>query len=330
MIIGIIGYKGQSYKILKILEKKKYLKKIFIFCRKKQVAKELEIQNKNKKIFYTSNLSDLFIVHGVFISSQSDSHVHYIKKFEKKNVYIFCEKPPFTIKRDFQYLKNLEIKTKKKIYFNFNYKKSKLFQDLCKIINNKKYGKVLHANIDIGHGLAFKKGSKTNWRFSSFNIFNNITGNLGIHYINFLESIFGKSLISNIYISSISKKNSYDTATIISTFKNNITSKIFLTYASPFLKKISIYMTNCIVIYSHKCISIYSPRETFNSNGSFISPKKINQIKYKYEYTEESLEKSINYFLSIAKDKNKHFSLNEYNESLNSSQTILLSKIKKI
>ncbi|MDC3171491.1 Gfo/Idh/MocA family oxidoreductase, partial [Pelagibacteraceae bacterium] len=311
MKLGIIGYKGHSQRIIKILEKNKNIKQIIIYCRKKSVAKILEIKKQNKNIFYTSDLSNLFDLNGVFISSKSDSHVYYIKKFEKKNVYIFCEKPAFTIKSDFKYLDNLDNKIKKKIYFNFNYKKSKLFKDLNKIIKNKKYGKVLHANIDIGHGLAFKKGLKQNWRFSEFNIFNNIAGNLGVHYINFLESYFGKSLSLEIYISSISRKRSFDTATIIASYKNNISSKVFLSYASPFLKEISIYMSNGIVVYSNKRISVYYPRETYDKNSFFMKPKKNYQIKYKKEYTEDSLENSINYFVNKVKNNN-YFPLSEY------------------
>ena len=329
MEIGIIGYKGHSLKLLNLFSKNKSLKKIIVYSRKISTTQQLKLENQNLKVFYSSTLSDLYNLKAIVISSSSNSHAYYIKKFIKKKLYIFCEKPAFVSRSDYTYLNNLDNSIKKKIYFNFNYKKSKLFLDLKKIILNKQHGRVVHSNIDIGHGIAFKKKYKNNWRFSKFDIFNNISGNLGIHYTNLLEAYFGQPIKSEINISSVSNKSKFDTATILTIYKKDITAKIFLSYATPFLKTISFYMTNALVIYSDSSISVYSPRETYNKNGSFKKPRRKKYISYKKEYTDSSLEDSVKYFFKTIKN-NGSFLVKDYEESINSSKNILESKINRL
>ena len=328
MKIGIIGYKGHSLKLLKILKKNFRSGEFLVYCRKIEVSKKLSLSNGNSKLSYTSTLDHLYDCAAVFISSSSSSHVNYIKKISGKGIYIFCEKPSFTHRTDYNYLKNFSRKEKNKLYFNFNFKKSKLFLDLKNILSNKSYGKVVHFNIDIAHGLAFKKEFKDNWRLKSSNIFDNISGNLGIHYLNLLEGLIGDSKKIDISLYSSKNKNRYDTALIIANYKKNITSKIFLTYASAYTKKITIYMTNATVEFEENKLSVFYPRDTFNKKGLFKKPNSISSIKYNSDFAESSLELSVKYFIDTL-IKNKPLSLQDYDAGLMSSINILNAKINR-
>lgn len=328
MKIGIIGYKGHSLKLLNIIKKKFKSYEFFIYCRKKEISKNLNLANNNSKIIYTTSLEKLFICNAVIISSSSNSHVSYIKKFIGRGIYIFSEKPSCTHKRDYDYLKDIPKKDKGKIYFNFNLKKSKLYFDLGSILLNKSYGNIIHFNIDITHGLSFKKEFKNNWRFKSSNIFDNISGNLGIHYLNLLEGLIGNPKSTDVSLYTSKDKVNFDTALIISNHKNNITSKVFLTYASAYSKKISIYLTNAIVEYENNKLSVFYPRDTFNKKGLFKKPNSILSIKYNNDFAVSSLESSVEYFINII-NKNKSFPLKDYNAGLASSINILNAKINK-
>ena len=59
----------------------------------------------------------MFDCTGVFIASTSETHVRYIKILAKKDLLLFCEKPPATNYKDLIYLKKLPKKLKKKNYF---------------------------------------------------------------------------------------------------------------------------------------------------------------------------------------------------------------------
>ena len=328
MKIGIIGYKGHSLKLLNILKKNFKSYKFYIYCRSKEVSKRLGLIKNNKRVIYTSSLEQLFICKAVIISSNSNSHVGYIKKFIGRNIYIFSEKPSCTNKREYNYLKKIPKKDKDKIYFNFNYRKSKIYFDLNNILLNKSYGKVIHFNIDITHGLSFKKEFKNNWRFKSTNTFDNIAGNLGIHYLNLIEGLVGNPKKINISLYTSRNKSIFDTALITSNYKKNISSKVFLTYASAYTKKISIYLTNAIIEYENNKLSVFYPRDTFDKKGLFKKPNPILSIKYNNDFAASSLESSIKYFIDVV-IKNKSFTLKDYNAGLASTINLLNAKINK-
>lgn len=325
MKIGIIGYKGHSLKLLKILLKNKIISKILVYVRRDKKVRQLSKNNNLNKIIYTSNFDDLLKLKVAFIASSSDSHVSYIKKFVHKKIYLFCEKPPCTSLNEYNFLRKLDNNIKKRIYFNFNFKKSQLHEDIRNVIKSNKFGKPIQIFINISHGLAFKKNYKVNLKLNRSNLFHNISGNLGIHYVNLLENYFGKSLISVINLRSISNKRSFDTANIDIKFKNNTTASIFLTYASPHSQSIKLYFTNSIVEYNNKTLMLFYPRDVFNNKGLYKSPKKKILCKYEVSFAESSLINSLNFFVDTVFYK-KNFSIKNFNQNIDSSHTLLKSK----
>ena len=125
MKIGVIGYRNQSLKILKILLKLKY-DNILVYCYKK-ITSEYKL---NQKIIYTYDLKNLKNTDVIFITSPSKTHFKYINYFLNTKAMIFCEKPGCTKFNELYYLKNLKKSQRKKLYFNYNYIKSELFDQL--------------------------------------------------------------------------------------------------------------------------------------------------------------------------------------------------------
>ena len=124
MVLGIIGYRNHASKLLNICLGTRQFSKIFIFCHNDKISIKLNSENKEKKIRYTNDLNDLKLIKAVIISSPNHTHIKYLKFFLKRNVYIFCEKPPCINLKDFNFLKNLNKKFKDRIYFNHNFQVS--------------------------------------------------------------------------------------------------------------------------------------------------------------------------------------------------------------
>ena len=187
MHIGVIGYRNHALKNINVLIKSKIVKKIIVYLYKKKINSNLL---KSKKVEYTYDIKDLNFCSGVLICSPTSTHKYYISYFVKKKIFIFCEKPGSANKLEINYLKSLNKSIKKKIYFNYNLRFSKLHEQLEKFLKNKKFGKPILIDIKLSSGISFKKKFLNNWRFKTNNNFEKISGNLGVHYFNLLLKFF--------------------------------------------------------------------------------------------------------------------------------------------
>ena len=180
MNLGIIGYRNHSQKIIDLVEKNKNIKNINVFSyKKKPNIKNISQSSKVKIVFYLNELNNS---DAIIIASPSKTH--------KKYQYIFCEKPACNSKKDYIFLKNLNSKNKQKIHINYNLLFSRYYKIINSIIKNKKkYGKMIYLEIKLTNGISFKKNFQNNWRFKSKNIFEQIAGNLGVHYVNLFISL---------------------------------------------------------------------------------------------------------------------------------------------
>jgi len=300
MKISIIGYKNHSLRLRKILNDLGY-DDIFNFNYHKDSSNTLED-------------SDVFI-----ISTPSDTHVDWIKKLEDYNKYIFCEKPPATNVKDLNEIKDY----KEKLYFNFNYR----FSYLVKIINNYKKSNKLGSPIYISclstHGLAFKESFKDNWRFKNQSLFSSIVGTLGIHYIDLLAYLFGPLTELDIKYLSVSSKNLPDTCKLTVSMKNCF-ADILLSYASPFTNRINIIYDNGIIELVNGELSLREPRDVYDKDGYFTSPRKkiIKKFNNSRQYYNDALSESIKYFLSCASN-NLKISKDHYMQSIESNKILL-------
>jgi predicted dehydrogenase len=315
LIIGVIGYRSHSQKIISHLLKIKKNNQVISYCYKDDQLENLIKKNKDKSLKYTSKIKDLNVCKAIFISSATGSHFDYIKLFIKNDAYIYCEKPgPISLK-EINYIKKLPSKAKKKLYFGHNLLKSEIYFDLKKILSKGKYGKPICAQINITNGISFKESLNSNWRFRSKSIFKKITGNVGIHYLGLLIFLFGKIKKVNINQFGIIKKNKIDNCLIDINFLNNFYSRIFLSYSSVLDEEIKIYFSNGILLFNGKKLSAFHPRNTFDNKKNFIKPNTKVLKKYSSSWSEKSLTNSIDYFLKISLF-NQNFAIKDFNQFL--------------
>lgn len=309
MIVGIIGYRNHSQKLLNILKKIKKVKKIIIYNYK---LNKNFVSNKDSFEILTGKLSILHECNAVFVSSPVSTHYKYTDYFLKKNIYVFCEKPPFSNIKEINKIKR--VKNFRKLYFNFNYQFLKSFKFLVKEIFNKKNGKLININFASSHGLIFK--IKNNWRFKKKNNkLESIYGNLGIHYIYFLFNNFKKiELIKKNFQTNRTVKI-FDTVNINLKLNNKVFSNIFLSYATVNFKYTNLYFTNCLIEIKNDRILKYYPRNVYDKSGKFKTPRpKIIKLNNKKDI-EISLIKSIKFFLNIV-SKDETFSKKSLNLAL--------------
>ena len=324
--VGIIGYRNHSQKLLNIICRNPNIKKIYVYCYKKNLLLKLKKEANNRKITFTSELVDLKNeCDSIFISSPSNTHFKYLKYFIKAKKYIFCEKPGFINKKELNFISKMSNNIKSKIYFNYNLLHSNLYTYLNKFdLKNDLINMSYHSST----GIAFLEKFENNWRFKSKDILQRITGNWGVHATNLSINIFGKlqkSLVSEACISSAKK---IDTCSISLKFRNNKTSNIFLSYAAPMTDEMTFFFKNKIIKYQEGKVFKFGPRNYFDKKGLFKKPPKKNLNELNGDMSNKSLEKSVNYFIDIYLNKGI-FPVYLFNNALETVKVFLNFNSKK-
>ena len=176
--LGIIGYKNHAERLLNILDKKRDCCLKFIYHPTKKI----------KDVRGTNKISDLLSCDAILISSPNQTHFNYLKKLEKFNGYIFCEKPPVVLRSELNSLRKFKIGKKRKICFNFNFRFIKINSLIEEIVKDKHLGKIINVNIIWTHGLAFKKEYVKSWR-SKGNL-HSVLDTVTVHFIDMLNLHF--------------------------------------------------------------------------------------------------------------------------------------------
>ena len=307
MNITIIGNGSQSKRIFNILKKKNY-KKIKFF------------NPRYKKSDTISNDKNLLNSDVIFICSPNHTHLNYIKSVNKKS-FIFCEKPPVNNIKDLKKLLKINLK---KIYFNFN-ERFNLLTSLIKS-NRKKLGNMLYANIVVGPGISSERNFVNTWRGNKKKTTLGVYEILNIHFIDLINNLFGINKIN----STLYRNKSGIVVSAKSTIsaKFNVTVDIFCSFNVPFVYYKEFLFENGIIRVKPDGIYLYYPKITKDKYGRFKEPelKKKFKVSYYEEYN-NSLIKSVNYFLKHVKSKTS-FSKKELNKSLTTTKFFLNKKNK--
>ncbi len=313
--LSIIGYRNHSSRLISLIDAHSDCTLDFIYHPKKTLDDKRG----------TNDFSKILNSDAILISSPNDTHVNYIKKIlSESNSLIFCEKPPATSFIDLKYLEQLSKINKSKIFFNFNYRYSKLSSILKQCINSNEIGKIILINIIASHGLAFKKEYLESWRSNGIDNPHNVLDTVSIHYIDFLSFHFGPVINVN-YSPSLQSKigNSYDSCLISIEFDQGIIANIFTSYATPYINELSILGTNGYTTIRDNVLIKKSPRDTFDNNGFFISPPIQIQDAFDIEQDyNDSLKEAFNYFISQCQNYSS-FPIPNFEQSVETNRLII-------
>jgi predicted dehydrogenase len=313
--IGIIGYKNHAYRLISIVENMVDCNIRFIYHPTK---------NSTDKRF-TKDFEKLLTCDGIIISSPNHTHFEYIKKLTQNyKGYIFCEKPPVTSMKQINFLKNLSNEKKSRIHFNFNYRFSNLSKIIKTNLNSERIGKIIQINIISTHGLAFKKNYEKTWRANGEINKHVVLETVSIHFIDLFTLLFGEIKTIKYIPSLISKKGtSFDTSSLLIEYSNEVQVSIFNSYATPHLEDFLILGTNGIIRIIGNELKIFSPRDTINKKGFFVSPPiyKKQSISMDGDY-EDSLIKSLSLFINKIQNQ-EFFDQKNFDSSILSNKIIL-------
>ena len=305
MKVGLIGNGFHSKRIQKILEKKNI--KFLLY-------KPIRPNYYDIKDFEMIKKCDV-----IFIITPNKTHLNYIKRLYPKR-YIFCEKPPVNSIKDLNILKKIN---SKKIYFNYNFRFSKLSQILKKR-KQYKIGKLIYANLITSHGLALKKEYKNSWRSNVRKSPKGVYEVISTHWIDLINFHFniykiGKpKLLNHSGIGS-----SFDTSLVEITTSVKSLVNIFSTYNSAYSKRLFFLFDNGIIEQHDDVLNIRGPAINLDKNGFFKKPKLIESynVNENSDYN-ISLEKSVTFFLKKVKKK-EFFNKKLFNCALKSNSLIL-------
>ncbi len=261
-------------------------------------------QKKSKNV--TNNFDQILSCNIVFITSPNYTHFDYIYRLiYGSKCIIFCEKPPCVTIKEMKKLQNLEKVHKSRIFFNFNYRHSYLSKIIQKYLKNNALGKINFVSAIMSHGLAFKIGYEKSWRGQYTAKKSVVLDTSLIHLIDLVNYILNgnltiKSCIPNSFSHGIDSFG----VNLINKYGGNI--NLHATYAAPYYNSFTILGTNGVLEMKDRVISVFSPRDTFNKEGFFISPPKV--MKKNYSFNDDynnSLQSSVDYFFSVVKNKSE-------------------------
>ncbi|NQU88578.1 MAG: Gfo/Idh/MocA family oxidoreductase [Mariniphaga sp.] len=284
MKTGFIGYRHFAAKLYKLFKEIGIVKQ-FIFY---HPTKNLEGLN------FTNDFNTLFSCDFIVVASPDITHIEYLRKLKEYKGYIFCEKIPAIDREGLKFLKS---HNNPNLYFNFNYRKSQLFQLLEQFS-----AEILHISYQYGIGLALRPEYKLNWRSNLSGAFLGVFQLSGIHLFDLLLFCFGSPKSYRFTARNISPYgDSVDNFGINMEFNNGMIAELFFSYTSPYCNSLDIITSEKLIKWDNNELIVRGPRETLGNDGLFKSPPVISRKKV--DFYNDSLRKSIEYFISVVKSK---------------------------
>jgi len=270
-------YENKDFKLSHIFEKSKKLA-----FKAKQIY-NCQISSDYNKIF-NNDLIDI-----IFIASPTSTHINLIEKGIKKNKIIFCEKPiDLNINKVKNTLKKV-LKKKLKIQMGFNRRYDPGHNEIKKMLDNKKIGKlekiIITSRDPSAPSLSYLKSSGGIFRdmmIHDFDMCRYFLRNDKIKQISAFSSSFNKSYM---------KINDHELASVTMKSENGVL---------------------CLISNSRHCSFGYDQRiELFGSKGMLISGNKRN---VETEYYSNSYTSSKKHLLNFFIDRYKEAYKLELNE----------------
>ncbi len=313
--VGVIGFGVVGKRRKKYILENKFYKLICIsdISFKKDNAHNKIIYYKDYKRFTKHDLDAVFITLPNYLAVKVTSF------FLKKNIHVFCEKPPSRNYKELKSLKKiLNNNNKLKLKYGFNHRYHGSVKKAENLINSKIYGKIINLRAVYGKSKIVTFG-KNEWRAKRKFSGGGILLDQGIHLLDLITKFGGeftkfKSFISNSYW----KYDIEDNAFAIMKNKNkNIIASIHST-ATQWEHKFSLEITleRALIILS----GILSGTKSYGQEKITIIPKpsiKKNQKKRIFQfYKDSSWKEEIDEFAKII-NKNMKVETGSYQDALN-------------
>ena len=311
--VGIAGYGVVGKKRKKILDNIPGVRVVAISDKNKKnriLNKNINFYDDYNKLF-NENLNILFI--SLPNKYAADATIKAIKK----NVNVFCEKPPARNLRELKKVLNeFKKKNKAKIKYGFNHRYHDSIILAKKIIDSKKYGKLINLKGLYGKSKIITFAGQ--WRSNKTIAGGGILLDQGIHLIDIMRFFCGdfkeiKSLISNNYW----KHKVEDNAYVIMRSNKNVVAMLHSTATQwQHQFRVEITLEKALV----KLSGILSGSKTYGSEKIEIQPKfSKNKKKISINFKKDlSWKREIDEFVDCIKNNKKI-----YNGTINDAISVM-------
>lgn len=324
MNAGIIGYRNHSARVAKLISEIGGIDRFCVYHPDPDKLAKVDVPALFPDARPTSELSDLYGLDAVFITSPNDTHVGYVKRLVDRVGYVYSEKPPAANLDELEYLRSLDATRKLRLYFNFNYRFSDLAVHARDLIRSGDIGEPIRFSFVSTHGLAFRESFKEDWRSHSKDPLSGIFGNVSIHYIDLCLWLLGTSeKISSKYTAWSPYSGTTDSVSTEMQFANGCTASIFVSYAAPFINEAQLIFTDGFLQLQNGSLHLYRPRDSHDEAGRFISPPGENLLiaESSRSYYDRSMRRSLDYFISVASSRGE-FDTRDFDLTLESNAAI--------
>lgn len=259
----------------------------------------------------------------VFITSPNDTHFYYLNRLcQESDCYIFCEKPPCSNLFELSQIEDFADRFRQRVFFDFNYRFSKLSQVLSCYAKKNFLGEISYINAVMTHGLAFKKGYPESWRGRYDPKKSVVLDTVLIHVVDLLLYRLPIRIeLTGCYKSSLAHGNDSIGLSVLS--QTGAVGSLYSSYAAPYSFGINIIGTNGMIEISTDKISVKSPRDTFGLDGCFVSPPAVYESVYSFSTDyEKSVRLALDFFITRVLGK-QNFRRRDFDASVATMKLVL-------
>ncbi|HYH37816.1 MAG TPA: Gfo/Idh/MocA family oxidoreductase [Azospirillum sp.] len=250
----------------------------------------------------TTRFEDLLDCDAVLILSPNDTHGGYLRRLAGYGGYVFCEKPPVTTRADWEMLRTLDAG---RTCFGFNLRFSRWAERAREAVADGRLGRVLHAEVQSTHGLAFKDIFPGSWRADGARHRHSVLETVAVHFVDLLGHLLGPIERWDYAPSNAAGRGTaYDTCHLATRHAGGATSSVLASYAAPFALRLSLLGSNGVLTCDPQGIALHGPRDTFDARGNFAAPPERFREDADFDTVfRESLARSLAFFLEHARDR---------------------------
>ena len=266
ILVSVLGVTGQAERHIEHINSSPHAKLHHVYH---PDLSRIE-RSKLKALPLTDVLEESSQSDAIIVSSPTSVHFNQLQHLTNFNGHILVEKPVAENLTDLRRLLKFPNEWKSRVKVNFNFQANPVGEKFRSIIQDGLIGEPIYGSFETNHGGAYKNNWSNSWRASHIN-----TGPLptvGIHYIQWLVSIFGNPSNTSIQTMSAAKKSSDDSGIAQLTWDSGFVTTIATSYASAFKIHFQISGTEGYVTYDGHSVKLFSPRDTFDERGFFIQP----------------------------------------------------------
>jgi predicted dehydrogenase len=247
----------------------------------------------------SSDWSDVTGQDAVIIASPSNSHAEYLKRLAECDLPVYCEKPAATTQAALDWLGANERSLAPRTTFGFNYRDSAFAIAAREVLKSKQHGAPIHLHFVATHGLAFRKGWSDDWRFQTAEPFDRLIGNLGIHYIDLCQNLFGEIESASASEALVSGGPATDNAVVNLVHSGSTTAHIMLSYTAPYANAAELHLTDGRLEMRDGKVAMFAPRDYFGPDGRYATPPErlLSSFASSGAYFDDAIARRLTRFL---------------------------------